>query len=253
MLLLLSVTGLWWLPGDPLTVDLGHALQHPNREHLFGTDQLGRDLLSRLILGARTSLLTCAAVTAVGATCGVSLGILAGFLGGVTDLLVMRAVDLLMAFPGILLALLFVSILGPGVGTTVVAVAIIQIPRFARVTRGRVLEVRHREYVDAGRAIGARELRLATRYVLPDCYPVIVVLATLAMGQAVLFTAGLGFLGLGVQPPTPEWGTMLADARKYVWSAPHEVVFPGMAIFGAIIGFNLLGDGLRDAMDVRLT
>ena len=247
-----SAWGLWWLPGDPTTVDLPHALQRPGPQHVFGTDELGRDLLSRIVVGGRASLLTGAAVTLIGAGAGTALGVAAGCAGGAVDLALMRLVEVVMAFPGVLLALLFVSTLGPGVFTTILAVGIIQIPRFARLIRGRVLEIRHREYVEAGRAIGVGPLRLATHYVLPNCWSVFIVVATLAMGQSVLLTAGLGFLGLGIQPPTAEWGTMLAEARKYIWIAPHMMVLSGMAIFCAITAFNLLGDGLRDALDVSV-
>ncbi|MCS7216163.1 MAG: ABC transporter permease [Candidatus Bipolaricaulota bacterium] len=239
-------------PHDPYAFSLAKKLQPPSRLHLLGTDELGRDLLSRIIHGTRVSLLMALISVAIGLAVGVPVGALSGFYGGWFDLLVQRAVDILLAFPGILLAIVVVAILGPGLWNAMLAVGISFIPTYVRVVRGSVLELREKEFVEAARALGTHSLAIIRRHILPNCLAPIIVLSTLQLASAILWASGLGFLGLGAQPPTPEWGTMLGRSQLYIRVAPHVAIFPGLAIALAVLGFNLLGDGLRDALDPRL-
>jgi peptide/nickel transport system permease protein len=240
-------------PHDPDVIDTARRLARPlTPGHLLGTDEFGRDLLSRLLHGARTSLVVGLAATALAAAAGSVCGLLAGFVGRWVDQLVMRSIDTLMAFPFFLLAIAIIATLGPGLVNGMVAVAIVNIPFYGRIVRATVLAVKQTEYVEAARALGVSELRLSLTHVLRNCLAPLIVAVTLNVGGMITALAGLSFLGLGVQPPTSDWGSMLSSSRQYMNVAPHVAALPGFAIFLAVLGFNLLGDGLRDALDPRL-
>jgi peptide/nickel transport system permease protein len=239
-------------PRDPLKISPQYGLRPPGREFWFGTDQFGRDLFSRVVWGTRISLRlgVIAVLIAVGA--GVPLGLAAGYYGGRLDLTVMRMIDLMLAFPGILLALVIVSILGPGLNNVMLAVGIYGIPSYARVVRGSVLVVREQPFVEAARALGSPALRLMSRHVLPNVLAPIIVLSSLNVAGAILTSAALSFLGLGAQPPTPEWGALLNAGRDWVRDAWWLTTFPGLAIMVTVLAINMLGDGLRDVLDPQL-
>ena len=221
-------------------------------EFLLGTDPVGRDILSRLIHGARFSLMIGAVVVTLSLIVGVTLGLFAGFFGVVVDNAIMRVVDIMMALPSLLLALAVVAILGPGLINAVIAIAIVVLPQYIRITRAAVLSEVAKDYVTASRISGAGVMRLMFVAILPNAMPPVIVQATLGFSTAILDAAALGFLGLGAQPPTPEWGTMLADAREFIRRAWWVMTFPGLAILITVLSFNLMGDGLRDALDPRL-
>lgn len=223
----------------------------PVRYHLLGTDEQGRDLLSRLVHGAWISLFIGLISVGIGIGIGVPVGALSGYLGGVTDLVVQRIIDTLLAFPGILLAIVLVATFGTGLTNLMIAVGIAAIPVYARIVRGSVLSMRKREFVEAADALGRRKLPILFKHVIPNVLSPIIVQSSLQMAIAILFAAGLGFLGLGARPPQPEWGLMLARGREYLAVAPHVATFPGIAIILVVLGFNLLGDALRDALDPR--
>jgi len=237
---------------DPARQQLSRVLRPMSAEHLLGTDHLGRDMLARLLYGGRLSLLIGAFAVSIGLTIGVPLGAISGFQGGRTDLVIQRFADVLLSFPGFLLALSLVSMLGVGLQNVIIAVGISAIPSFIRLVRGSVLTLRESVFVEAARALGQRPPLILWRHVLPNALAPIIVQATLNLGSSILLAAGLGFLGLGVQPPIAEWGTMLGEGRQYIFRAPSLTLLPGLAIFLAVLGFNLLGDGLRDALDPRL-
>ena len=240
-------------PHDPDAIDTARRLARPlTAGHVLGTDEFGRDLLSRLLYGARTSLVVGLAATALAAAAGSGFGLLAGFVGRWVDQVVMRSIDTLMAFPYFLLAIAIIATLGPGLVNGMVAVAIVNIPFYGRIVRATVLAVKETEYVEAARALGVSELRLSLTHVLRNCLAPLIVAVTLNVGGMITALAGLSFLGLGVQPPTSDWGSMLSSSRQYMNVAPHVAALPGLAIFLAVLGFNLLGDGLRDALDPRL-
>jgi len=232
--------------------DLLHRLEPPSGRHPLGTDMLGRDELGRIIWGARVSLAVGVLAVSLGLAGGTSLGLLSGFYGGAVDRALMGVVDVMLAFPGILLALAVVAALGPGLVQVMVAVGIQQVPSFARLVRGAVLSVRTREYVDAARALGVSDLGIVGRHILPNVTAPLVVLASLDVGTAILASAGLSFLGLGAQPPLPDWGGMINQGRAVLRTAWWVGVFPGLAIMLAVLGYNLVGDGLRDALDPQL-
>jgi peptide/nickel transport system permease protein len=237
-------------PYDPrLDSNLAEARKPPSAQHLFGTDRLGRDVFQRILHGTRISLLIGFVVVFVSGIVGTILGLIAGFFGGATDTVVMRIMDVLLAFPAILLAISIVAVRGPGLTNTILAVAIVGIPGYARVVRSMVLSLRERDYVDAARMVGASSTRIMFGHILPNSLTPIIVQMTLGIGGAIVFSAALGFLGLGVQPPTPEWGSMIADGLPLLNQAPYLVFFPGMAIMITVLAFNLFGDGLRDALD----
>ncbi len=219
---------------------------------LLGTDDVGRDILSRLIYGARLSLLIGVVVVTLALAAGVTLGLCAGFFGGLVDIVVMRLMDIMLALPALLLAIVIVAILGPGLMNAMVAVTVVVVPHYARLTRGAVLSELGRDYVTASRVAGAGPLRLMFATVLPNCLAPLIVQATLGFSGAILDAAALGFLGLGAQPPTPEWGSMLANALQFIQRAWWVVTFPGLAILVTVLAFNLMGDGLRDALDPKL-
>ncbi|HEX7484604.1 MAG TPA: ABC transporter permease [Vicinamibacterales bacterium] len=238
-------------PYDPSVQQLSLRLSGPMPSHPFGLDELGRDILSRILAGARISLLVGLAVVSVSATAGAMLGATAGYLGGRIDTVVSRVIDILMAFPGILLAIALVAVLGPSLVNVVLALSAIGWVGYARLVRGQVLRAREFEFVHAARALGAGTWRVLVTHLLPTTLPALMVQATLGMAGAILAEASLSFLGLGVQPPTPSWGTMLNGGRAHLLDAPHLTVFPGLSIAVLVLGFNFLGDGLRDRVDPR--
>jgi len=231
--------------------DYAHVLEPPSVKHWFGTDQLGRDVMSRIIYGSRISLVVSVLAVALGASVGVLVGLLAGYWGGTVDLLVGRVIDILLSFPGILLAMLIAATMQAGMHAVVIAVAVYSVPTFARLSRSAALEVKEREYVEAAKAAGASEMRVIVNHVLLNSFGPILVYATLLLGSAILTAAALSFLGVGVPPPAPEWGAMISSGRGDMRHAPHIVFFPGMAIFVAVLAFNILGDALRDVLDPK--
>src|SRR6056297_232657 len=239
-------------PYDPAQQSLMEVLKPPSLAHPLGTDQLGRDILARLLFGARLTLFMGVFAVVVGMVIGVPLGVISGYYRGYVDMAIKRVMDLMLSFTTFLLALALVSLLGVGLTNVIVAVGISTIPRFARLVRSSVLTIREIAYVEASHAMGARDGRILWRHVLPNAFAPVIIQATLSMGATILTAAGLGFLGLGVQPPTPEWGAMLGEGRNYIFTSPSVTTFPGLAIFVAVLGFNLLGDGLRDALDPQL-
>ena len=240
------------VPDDPSRVSLLERLLPPSGKHLFGTDDLGRDLFSRVLSGARISLEVAAIILSISVAFGTLLGILAGLVGGLVDELIMRATDLFLAFPALILAAAVAATLGPSLAHTILALSTVYWPWYARLARGQVLSLRERDYVLAARVTGARTSRIVVRDLLPNVVPVIVVQASLDVGYAILFTSSLSFLGLGAQPPTPEWGAMMTDARNFIQGFWWYATFPGLALGITVLGFNLLGDGLRDWLDPRL-
>ncbi|MEO7274549.1 MAG: ABC transporter permease [Vicinamibacterales bacterium] len=239
-------------PYDPAGQELARRLEPPSLSHPLGLDELGRDILARLLSGARISLLVGLAVVSVSSTVGMLLGSIAGYFGGRVDDVISRVVDVLMAFPGILLAIALVAVLGPSLGHVVLALSVIGWVGYARLVRGQALRTRELDFVQAARALGAGPARIVIRHVLPSALPAVVVQATLGMAGAIIAEASLSFLGLGVQPPTPSWGTMLDAGRSHLFDAPHLTVVPGIAIAVLVLGFNFLGDGLRDRVDPKL-
>ncbi|MFQ5830149.1 MAG: ABC transporter permease [Candidatus Methylomirabilia bacterium] len=237
---------------DPERQNLSEVLKPLSAAHPLGTDHLGRDMFARILYGGRLSLLIGFLAVGLGLAVGVPLGAISGFQGGRTDLIIQRFADILLSFPGILLALSLVAILGVGLRNVIIAVGIGAVPSFIRLVRGSVLSIREQVYVEAAHALGQRRRVIIFRHVLPNAMAPVIVQATLSLGFAILVAAGLGFLGLGVQPPTAEWGTMLGEGRQYIFRAPALTTFPGLAIFLAVLGFNLFGDGLRDALDPRM-
>ncbi len=236
---------------DPAAQTLSQRLEPPSRAHVLGLDELGRDILARLVSGARISLAVGLAVVSVSSLVGMLLGSIAGYFGGLVDDLISRVVDVLMAFPGILLAIGMVAVLGPSLTNVILALCVIGWVGYARLVRGQALRAREFEYVQAARALGAGPARIILRHVLPSAFPAVIVQATLGMAGAIIAEASLSFLGLGVQPPTPSWGTMLDAGRSHLFDAPHLTLFPGLAIATLVLGFNFLGDGLRDKLDPK--
>jgi peptide/nickel transport system permease protein len=242
----------WLAPANPASIDLLHRLAPPSAHHWFGTDELGRDILSRIIYGARLSLTVAVSVVACSLSLGIILGGLAGYYGGATDtLLNIFATNAFMALPGILLAIAFVAFLGPGLINLILALSIGGWVGYARLVRGQVLAVREREFVEAARALGASDLRIFFRHILPNIIQPLIVQSAIGMAGAVLAEATLSFLGLGVPPPTASWGSMLNDARSHLFDAPHLVVFPAIAVMLCVLSFNFIGDALRDYLDPR--
>jgi peptide/nickel transport system permease protein len=239
-------------PYNPAAQELARRLEPPTLSHPFGLDELGRDILARLLAGARISLLVGLAVVSVSSVVGMLVGSIAGYFGGRVDDVISRFVDVLMAFPGILLAIALVAVLGPSLTNVVLALSVIGWVGYARLVRGQALRARELDFVQAARALGAGSARVVLRHVLPTAFPAVVVQATLGMAGAIIAEASLSFLGLGVQPPTPSWGTMLDAGRAHLFDAPHLTIFPGLAIALLVLGFNFLGDGLRDRVDPKL-
>lgn len=239
-------------PYDPLAPSLDDRLSPPSGAHWLGTDDLGRDILSRIIFGARVSLQVGILAVALALAAGAFLGIVAGYYGGRLDNLIMRVMDVMLAFPSVLLAIAIVAIMGPSLGNAMIAIGIVSIPVYARIVRSSTLQVKANEYVEAARAVGSSDARVIFRHVLPNCMAPLIVQGTLGVATAILDAAGLSFLGLGAQPPTPEWGAMLSGGRAFLRIAPWVTAFPGIAIVLLVMGFNMFGDGLRDALDPRL-
>jgi ABC-type dipeptide/oligopeptide/nickel transport system permease subunit len=250
-LILLALSARQVAPHDPLRQDLPHALAGPSIEFPLGTDEFGRCILSRILFGARLSLLVGVIATAIGATAGILSGLAAGYFPRL-DAPVMRTMDVLLAFPSILLAIAIVAALGPSLGNVMIAVGVRSIPSFARLARSMVLSLKELEFVQGAAALGASHARVLFRHILPNSVSPLLVFSSMQVATAILLAAILSFLGLGVQPPTPEWGKMVSDGRAYLLEAPHVSLFPGLAIFIAVMGFNCLGDGLRDALDPRV-
>lgn len=246
---LAAVFGPWLAPFDPTSQELALRLEGPTGAHWFGLDELGRDIFARVLSGARISLLVGLVVVSVSSAVGILLGSVAGYFGGRIDEAISRVVDILLAFPGLLLAIALVAVLGPSLTNVVLALSLIGWVGYARLVRGQVLRSRELEFVQAARALGATTPRILARHVIPTTLPAVTVQATLGMGGAILAEAALSFLGLGVQPPTPSWGTMLSYGRGHLLDAPHLTIFPGLAIAVLVLGFNFLGDGLRDRLD----
>ncbi len=238
-------------PHDPIEQNLDKRLLSPSGEYPMGTDDLGRCLLSRIIYGARVSLKLGVIVVGIITVIGVTLGLISGYYGGIVDEIIMRLVDVVLAFPGIILALAIAGALGPGLFNVMLALAMVGWTGLARVVRGSVLSVKQKEFVESARALGCSDLHIMTRHILPNVMAPVIVLATLDMAFIILAAAGLSFLGLGAQPPTPEWGSMLNNGRAFIQTAPHLTTFPGLAIMVAVLAFNFLGDGLRDILDPR--
>ncbi len=238
---------------DPYASDLGDVLLDPSAAHWFGTDELGRDLFSRVVWGARLSLLEGVLSVMLAMLVGVPLGVLAGYIGGAVDTLLMRGVDVLMAFPGVLLAIVIVSVLGPSLVNTTIAVGVYSMPIFARLARGATMGVVVLPYIEAGRATGLGHARILRRHVLPNIAPSLLVMAVLRIALAILTASSLGFLGLGAQPPSPEWGAMLANSRDAMLIAPHAALFPGLSIILLVLGLNLFQNGLAETLDPRST
>jgi peptide/nickel transport system permease protein len=249
---MMAIAGPLVSPFDPAAQELSLRLNGPSSTHWFGLDELGRDVLARVLSGARISLLVGLVVVGVSSIVGTLMGAAAGYFGGAVDEIISRAIDILLAFPGLLMAIAIVAVLGPSLGNVVLALTIIGWVGYARLVRGQALRVRELEYVLAARASGARNRRILLHHVIPAVLPAVAVQATLGMGGAILSEAALSFLGLGVQPPTPSWGTMLSYGRAHLLDAPHVTIFPGLAIAVLVLGFNFLGDGLRDRLDPHL-
>ena len=236
----------------PLQIDVPHKIQPPSLSHPMGTDQLGRDILARIIYGTQPTMVVAVVTVLISAGLGVPLGALAGFLSGRVDTVTMRVMDSIMAFPALLLAIGLIAAIGPGLRGIMIVLGIVYIPVFARLVRAAVIAQREREYVEAARTIGQREWRILQRHVLPNASGPALIQVTITMGEAIYLEAALSFLGLGVQPPAPSWGSMLNESRGFMQSAPHAAIFPGLIVALAVLGFNLLGDGLRDILDPRL-
>ena len=252
LLLFVAIFGPWLAPYDPLKLDLLARLKGPSPDHLLGADEFGRDILSRLIYGARTSAWIAFSTVIFAIVFGTIFGILAGFLRGWTDRLLMMVNDALLAFPGLLLALGFMAVFGASRNGIIVALGIAYMPVAVRVVRGTVLSIREREYVEASRVMGNSEIITMLRHVLPNCVAPVMVLATTMFGWVVLSESALSFLGLGVPPPAPSWGNMLSTGRPYINQAPHIVILPGLCISIALLGVNLLGDAVRDWLDPKM-
>ncbi len=252
IVVLAALVGPFVVSHDPLGVSVRTRFTPPSTTHLFGTDELGRDVLARVVYGAQVSLIVSFAAVTFSLFAGTALGLLAGYFGRAADEIIMRLMDILFAFPAVLLAISILAILGPGMPNTIIAIGVVYTPIFARIARGSVLSVRGLDYVLAARAVGSRESRIMVRHILPNCMAPIVVETTLSLGFAILSEAALSFLGLGTQPPRPSLGRMLSEGRMFIVDAPWIGLFPGLAIMLAVLGFNLAGDGLRDAMDPKL-
>ncbi len=250
--ILMAIFAPYIAPYDPNEQDLLASLQGPSLAHPFGVDYFGRDILSRVIWGARVSLTLSVEAVLLATVVGTFIGAVAGYYGGAIDEILMRTMDVFLAIPSILLAVAIVAVLGPSNFNLILAISAYAVPQFSRIARGAVLSEKNKEYVEAAKSIGENSFVIIFKYIIPNALPPIVVQATLRMAASIMSIAGLGFLGLGVQPPTPEWGTDLSLARTYLEIAPHAGIFPGLAIFLAVMGFNFLGDGLNEAINPTL-
>ncbi len=253
LLVVIAVIAYWVAPYKINQYDYNSVLAGPSFKHLFGTDEFGRDIFSRVLCGTRISLSVGLASVTTAAVAGTILGLLGGYYGGILDEIIMRIGDTLFAFPGLILAIAIVAILGPGLYNVVIAVAVFGTPTFARLVRSSTLQLKKSVYVMAAKNLGASDFRILFRYILPGAVPNIIVQYTMSIGTSILTASSLSFLGMGAAAPTPEWGLMLSNGRNYMATAPHVTIFPGLAIFLTVLSFNLLGDGLRDALDPRLS
>lgn len=249
---LVSLLGPFFTPYSPETIDLANTFQRPSWQHWAGTDNLGRDIMSRIIYGARLSIMTGLVSVALALVLGIPIGLISGHFGGFADTILMRLMDVMLSFPSILLAIAIVVVLGPGLTNAILAVGVASIPMFARLVRGQALQLRELEFVEAARAIGEKNLSIMLRYLLPSCLPAVIVQATLRIATAVLVASGLSFLSLGAQPPTPEWGAMLSEGREFIRSAPHLTIFPGAALMIFVLSFNIFADGLIDVLNPKV-
>lgn len=242
----------WIAPYDPIEQNMNVILQPPSAAHFFGTDEYGRDIFSRIMYGSQISLMIGIVGVMISVVLGVGLGTLSGYFGGRTDMFIMRIMDIFMAFPSFLLALAIVSVLGPGMINVMIAIGIFSVPTFARISRSAVIAVKNKEYIEAAKSMGASHSRIIIKHVIPNSVAPIIVLSTMRIATAILTASGLSFLGMGAQPPTPEWGAMLSTGREYLRTAPHVSTIPGLAIMFMVLAFNMLGDGLRDALDPKM-
>lgn len=252
LLLLVALFAPIIAPYDPVQLNIMNMMQPPSMEHFFGTDEYGRDIFSRVLYGARLSVWSASLAVGFCSIGGILIGLLCGFYGRLLDSIVMRIMDGMMAIPALLLAIGLIAAFGPGMMSVMLALGIVYLPRFARLVRGVVLSLREVEYVEAASALGARDMAIMFRHILPNCMAPVIVQATIYFAYAILAEASLGYLGLGVQPPAPSWGNILYDGRAYLRDAAWISIFPGLAIGFTVLGLNLLGDGLRDALDPRL-
>lgn len=252
ILILVAVFGKFFMPYDPYVGDLSNSLKSPSAEHILGTDEQGRDILCRIIDGTKISLRVGITAVSIALSIGIIVGALAGYYGGKIDLIIMRVMDIILAFPSLLLALAFMSALGKGIDKAIIAISIVTIPEYARIVRSSILSIKESEFVQAAKVIGNNDFAIIFKHIIPNVLSPIIVRATLGISTAILETSALGFLGLGVQPPYAEWGSMLGSGRGYFYNAPHLVFFPGIAITITVLAFNLFGDGLRDALDPKL-
>lgn len=252
LLLIMGILADFIAPYDYAKQDLANAFQHPNAKHLFGTDEFGRDIFSRIIYGARTSLLVGFVSVGIAVVAGGALGAVAGYYGKRIDNFIMRLMDVLLAIPQTLLAIAIVAALGTGLTNLMIAVGISAVPTYARIVRASVLTIREEEYIEAAKASGTTNVRIIVRHILPNCIAPVIVQVTLGMAGAILTAAGMSFIGLGIQPPNAEWGNMLSTGRDYIREYSYMTMFPGLAIVITVLSLNLLGDGLRDALDPKL-
>lgn len=252
LLIIMAALAPWISPYNPDIGDYQFAFKTPGPGHWLGADEFGRDILSRIIHGARRSLAVGIISVGISLTAGVILGAISGYYGGYADDVIMRLMDVMLAFPPILLAIAIMALLGPGLTKAMIAIGIVSIPHYARIIRGSILSVKENEFVQAARAMGSSTSRIIARHILPNVLAPIIVRSTLGSSEAILEAAALGFLGLGVTPPTSEWGAMLSKGREFLYQAPHIATFPGVAITITVLSLNLFGDGLRDALDPRL-
>ncbi|MGE4585512.1 MAG: ABC transporter permease [Sphaerochaeta sp.] len=252
--ILMSIVSYFWLPFDPVAMDAKQVLQGPSFStgHLFGTDEFGRDILSRIMKGTSVSFIISVSATALGALVGIFMGVWAGYLGGKADNIIMRCADILFSFPSLLLAIFIMAVLGEHTYNVILAIGIVYIPQFARISRGAVIALRSSEFIRAAKSNGANRSYILVHHLLPNITAPLIVQISLSLSTAILLESALSFLGLGVQPPNPSWGNMLSSARKVMMFAPWTAVYPGLAIVLLVLGFNLLGDGLRDILDPRL-
>jgi len=252
LLILTAVFASFIAPYNPNEQDLMNALQSPSLEHIFGTDQFGRDIFSRVIYGSRISLQVGFLVVFMAAFIGGGLGAIAGYFSGHIENIIMRTMDILLSVPPVLLAITIVAALGNGLINLMIAIGISSIPRYTRIVRSSVISIKNEEFIEAAQVTGSSDLRIIIKHIIPNCLAPVIVQATLGMAYAILTTAGLSFLGLGIQPPTPEWGSMLSGGRSYIRDYSYMTLFPGLAIVVTIFGLNVLGDGLRDSLDPKL-
>ncbi|MDU2065446.1 MAG: ABC transporter permease subunit [Sporomusaceae bacterium] len=238
-------------PYDPVAIDIIHKLQPPSLSHLFGTDEVGRDIFSRVIFGCRVSIQVGLYIVIIASVFGTIVGSISGYQGGKTDQIIMTVTDIILSFPSLVLAMALAAALGPSLFNTMLAVAIVKIPLYVRLVRGQVLSLKEQPYVKAARTFGANRFWILSRHIVPNCLAPVLIQVTLGIGEAILTASSLSFIGLGAQPPTPEWGAMISTARIYALDQWWYVAFPGIAIFITVVGFNLLGDGIRDLLDPR--